>query len=42
MTWMQAYVTFGIPAIALAMAFAALWLTRRDRRRLDQKADAAE
>jgi len=35
MTFLEAYVIFGIPLIALAMAGAALWLTDRDAKRHD-------
>jgi hypothetical protein len=32
MTLLQAYVLFGLPLIALAIGFGALWLTRPDQR----------
>ena len=33
MTWFELYVFFGLPVIALAMGFGALWLTRPPRKR---------
>ncbi len=40
MTLLEVYVTFGLPLIALGMAAGALWLTKRDRRQLDQEANS--
>jgi hypothetical protein len=32
MTLLEAYVYFGIPVIAVAMGFGALWMSRRESR----------
>jgi hypothetical protein len=33
MTFLEAYAYFGIPVIAVAMGFGALWISRRGSRR---------
>jgi hypothetical protein len=43
MTFREAYIIFGIPLIALAMAGGALWLTTWSSKKLDrEQAEAGE
>jgi hypothetical protein len=42
MTLFEAYVIFGIPLVAIAIAGAALWLTDRSAKKLDEQRHAAE
>ena len=42
MTFLQAYVIFGIPLIALSIAGGALWLTGRSARRVDEQRKPSE
>ena len=37
MTLLQAYLLFGIPAIALSMAWGASWLVKSDYRKLEAR-----
>ncbi len=42
MSLWEAYLIFGIPMIAIAIAAGALWLTDRSARKVDERRNAAE